>query len=349
MDKHRFDKGIKEKQMVEGQTNEQYAVHKDNTDHVSDHENETSGHHHHVDVEETSGARLLVTLILNLIIPVAQVIGGIFAHSVALISDATHNFSDLAAILIAYFAFRIGKKGASIRNTFGYRRAEVMAALINVVILIAAAVFIVYEAVARFHHPEAVLGRVVIVMAGIGILGNGFSAWLLHRGSEHSLNVRGAFLHMMGDLLTSVAVLVTGIVLLFKPWYWLDPVLSLLIVLFILKNCCSIFKDASGILMNATPKGMDVQKVKDYLENIPGVCGAHYLHAWNVSSSSIAFSCHVEVGNQLVSDTEALAQTIRHELYHRFGIDHPILQFETVQCGNGGVLCEVSGGDIPHT
>ncbi len=315
-----------------------------NVEHKHEQENETSGHHHHVDVEETSGARLLVTLVLNLIIPVAQVIGGVFAHSVALISDATHNFSDFAAILIAYFAFRIGKKGASVRSTFGYRRAEVMAALINVVILIAAAVFIVYEAIARFHHPEAVLGRVVILMAGIGILGNGFSAWLLHRGSKRSLNVRGAFLHMMGDLLTSVAVLVTGIVLLFKPWYWLDPVLSLLIVLFILKNCWSILKEATGILMNATPRGVDIEEIKGCLECVPGVCGAHYLHAWNVSSSSIAFSCHVQVDDQLVSDTETLAQTIRHELYHRFGIDHPILQFETVQCGNGGALCEIACG-----
>ena len=285
-----------------------------------------------------------MTLALNLIIPVAQVIGGVYAHSMALISDATHNFSDFVAILIAYVAHRIGRKGASVRNTFGYRRVEVMAAVINVGILIGASCFIVYEAVERFQHPQSVLGKVVIWLACVGIIGNGFSALLLHRGSEHNLNVRGAFLHMMGDFLTSVAVLVSGIVLLIKPWYWLDPLLSLVIVLFILKNCWSILKDASGILMNATPEGLNLEEIKDFLEQIPGVAGIHYLHAWNISASSIGFSCHVEVLNQLVSKTEKIGERIRHELFHRFGIDHPVLQFETGSCGNGGVLCEISCG-----
>ncbi len=299
---------------------------------------------HQMRVRGTSGARLLVTLVLNLIIPVAQVIGGLYAHSMALISDAAHNFSDFTAVLISYVAYRIGKREASARNTFGYRRVEIIAAMANVVILVGAAVFIVYEAIQRFQHPEAVLGHVVMWMATIGILGNGFSAWLLHRDAKHSLNVRGAFLHMVGDLLTSVLVLINGIILIFKPWYWLDPLLSILIVMFILKSCWSILKEASGILMNATPTGLNVQDVKDFLEQMPGVFGVHYLHAWNVSSSSIAFSCHVVVLDQPVSQTEGLAKTIRHELLHRFGIDHPILQFETAQCGNGGILCEISSG-----
>ena len=300
--------------------------------------------HHHVDVKDTSGSRLLFTLALNLIIPVAQVIGGVYAHSMALISDATHNFSDFVAILLAYIAHRIGKKGASFQNTFGYKRAEILAATINVAILIGASAFIVYEAVERFYHPESVFGKVVILLAGVGILGNGLSAWLLHRDSKHSLNVRGAFLHMIGDLLTSVMVLVSGTILLFKPWYWLDPLLSILIVLFILKNCWSILKASTGILMNATPEGLDLEEIKNFLEQIPGVCGIHYLHAWNISTSSIGFSCHVEVLDQRVSKTEAIGETIRHELFHRFGIDHPILQFETGTCGNGGVLCEISCG-----
>lgn len=300
--------------------------------------------HHHVDVQDTSGSRLLITLALNLVIPLAQVVGGAYAQSMALISDATHNFSDFAAILIAYFAHRLGQRGASLQNTFGYRRAEIAAAVVNVALLIAAAGFIAYEAYQRFQHPEPVLGSVVVLLAGVGILGNGFSAWLLHRGSKHNLNVRGAFLHMVGDLLMSVAVLANGLILMFKPWYWLDPLLSLLIVLFILKNCWTILKEASPILMNATPAGLHIQEVKECLEAIPGVCAVHYLHAWNVSSASIAFSCHVVVADQPVSRTEKLAERIRRELLHRFGIDHPILQFETVCCGNGALLCEMSCG-----
>ena len=325
------------------------CLHKDHLLQVGAHQNEShsqagSHHHDHVDVTETSGKRLLLTLALNFIIPVAQVVGGIISNSMALISDAIHNFSDFTAVLISYVAFRIGRKGAAPENTFGYRRAEVMAALINSAILVGASIFIVYEAVIRFLHPEPVIGGIVMILAGVGILGNGFSAWLLHRDSKDNLNIRGAFLHMMGDLLTSVVVLINGAILMFKPWYWLDPLLSLLIVVFILKNCWNIVKEATAVLMNATPKGIDIQKMKDFLENIPGVCAVHYLHAWNVSSSSIAFSCHVEVDDQAVSQTEVLGEKIRHELYHRFNIDHPILQFETTQCGNGGILCEISGG-----
>jgi len=311
-------------------------------DHGKEHAHGMPCTHHHVDVETTSGSRLLITMGLNFIIPVAQVVGGIYAGSVALISDATHNFSDFTAILVAYFAYLVGRKGASPRNTFGYKRAEVLAACFNIVILIGAAGFIIYEALHRFHHPEAVSGKLVMLIAGIGVVGNGFSALLLHRDAKHSLNVRGAFLHMLGDLLTSVVVLVNGLILVFKPWYWLDPMLSLVIVLFILKNCWSILKEAGVILMNATPKGLDIQKIRTFLEDFPGICNVHYLHAWNVSAASIAFSCHVVVDDQPVSQTAKLAESIRRKLAHRFGINHPILQFETATCGNGGLLCEMS-------
>ncbi len=299
--------------------------------------------HHHVDSIDTTGFRLLITLMLNFIIPVIQLIGGVYGRSMALISDATHNFSDFTAVLISYVAYRVGQRGASTKHTFGYWRAEIMAALLNVTILVGASVYIVYEACQRLFNPETVSGLVVVWIAGVGVIGNGLSAWLLHKDARHSLNVRGAFLHMLGDLFTSVAVLVGGVVLIFKPWYWLDPVLSLLIVYFIMKNCWGILKEAGGILMNATPAGINIEEVKEILEQISGVCGVHYLHAWNLSSSSIAFSCHIVVSDQLISDTETLAKTIRKTLLDRFGIDHPILQFETSQCGNGTILCACNG------
>lgn len=301
------------------------------------------GKHRHIDSIDSTGFRLLITLMLNFIIPVIQLIGGVYANSMSLISDATHNFSDFIAVLISYVGYRVGQRGASAKHTFGYWRAEIMAALLNVAILVGASVYIVYEASQRLFNPEPVTGLVVVWIAGVGVIGNGFSAWLLHKDAKHSLNIKGAFLHMVGDLLTSVAVLVGGMVLIFKPWYWLDPVLSLLIVYFILKNCWGILKEAGGILMNATPAGIDIEEVKETLEQISGVCGVHYLHAWNLSSSSIAFSCHIVVSDQPVSQTETLARTIRETLLNRFGIDHPVLQFETSQCGNGTILCEISG------
>jgi cation diffusion facilitator family transporter len=303
------------------------------------------GHHHAPAVDNQTGVRLLLTLGLNLLIPVAQIIGGVMANSVALISDATHNFSDFAAILVAYLAFRIARRGASVRNTFGYRRAEVLAALINVALLVGAAVVIVIEAVERLRNPAAVAEGIVMGLAAVGILGNGLSAWLLHRDAKHSLNVRGAFWHMVGDMLTSVAVLVSGVILYYRPWYWLDPVLSFVIVIFILKNCWAIAKESGLILMNSTPRHLDLEEVRRHLQELPEVCGVHYLHAWNVSSSSVAFSCHVVVPDQAVSRTEPLAEKIRRDLLESFGIDHPVLQFETAACGDGDLLCQLACGN----
>ena len=305
---------------------------------------ETGGAHGHEHGAPDEGPRLLITLGLNFIIPAIQIAGGFYAHSMALISDAVHNFSDFTAILIAYAAYRIGRRGPTARNTFGYRRAEIIAAFLNVGLLTGAVFFILYEAFLRLQNPHAVSGHIVAWVAGAGVLGNGFSAWMLHRDARHSLNVRGAFLHMIGDLLTSVAVVISGLVLIFKPWYWLDPVLSFLIAAFILKNCFSIFRESVAILMNATPKGLDLNQINTFLNQIPGVCGVHYLHAWNLSSKSVAFSCHVVVPDQPVSQAEALAKTIRQALLERFDIDHPVLQFETAQCGEGNIFCEISCG-----
>jgi cation diffusion facilitator family transporter len=301
-----------------------------------------NGHHHGPELQDASGSRLLVTLALNLLIPVAQIIGGLLANSVALISDAVHNFSDFTALLISYIAFRIGRRGATAFNTFGYRRAEIMAALINVLLLAGASGVILYHAAERFFQPQAVNGLVVIILAGVGVVGNGLSAWLLHRDAAHSLNVRGAFLHMVGDLLTSVVVLINGVLLMFYPWYWLDPLLSILIVAFILKNGWGLLKDSTAVLMNATPGHLSLEKVRDYLCHLPGILGVHYLHAWQVSSASTAFSCHVVVPDQPVSQTARLAENIKQELLQRFRIDHPVLQFETADCGRGTLLCEMA-------
>ena len=313
-----------------------------------------AGYHHGPPPEDTSGPRLLATLAMNLIIPTAQIIGGLMANSVALISDAMHNFSDFTALLISYGAYRIGRRGATVFNTFGYRRAEIMAALINVMLLAGASGVILYHAGQRFLHPQTVNGLIVIVLAGVGVVGNGLSAWLLHRDAAHSLNVHGAFLHMVGDLLTSVAVLINGLLLLYYPWYWLDPLLSVLIVIIILKNGWNLLKESTAVLMNATPGHLSLEKVRDYLCHLPGILNMHYLHAWQVSSSSTAFSCHVVVPDQPVSRTGQLSERIKHELLHRFRIDHPVLQFETADCGQGTLLCEMAcngviGGSISKT
>ena len=298
--------------------------------------------HAHASITGTTGMRLLIVLGLNLVIPIVQIIGGVRAHSMALISDAAHNFSDFAAVLIAYVANRIGARGASAYFTFGYRRAEILAAALNVLILSAVAAFIVYEGISRVFHPESVQADLVIAVASIGVLGNGISAWLLHRDSGHNLNIKGAFLHMLGDLFTSVAVIVNGIILIYKPWYWLDPALSILIAFFIIRNCWAVLKEAVCILMNGTPSGLDLTRIKKFLESMPGILNVHYLHAWNLCSSSVAFSCHVVVPDQQLSEIDDISRNMRNKLMERFGIDHPILQFETGQCGDGNLFCGLS-------
>lgn len=299
------------------------------------------GHDHGLPGLETTGGRLLLTLVINLVIPVAQVAGGLLANSMALISDALHNFSDFLALLIAYVADSIGKRPPSAKNTFGYQRAEILSAALNVLTLAVAAGVIVYGAVDRLLHPQAVQGGMVALIAALGVAGNGYSAVLLHRDSKNNLNIRAAFLHMVGDALTSVAVLVNGVILMFAPWTFLDPLLSLVISALILKSCWGVLREAGLILMNATPLGLDVEEVRAALQAVPGVVGVHHLHAWNISSSSIGFSCHIVVRDQPVSHTAGLSGELRRMLWSGFRIDHPIFEFETGECGESGAFCGV--------
>lgn len=299
-----------------------------------------SGHHHNHSSLDTTGRRLLLALVLNIVIPAVQIVGGVMANSMALISDASHNFSDSLSLFIAFLANRMSKKEATVSHTFGYHRAEILAAVANVGLLVAASGIILYEAGKRLFTPETVSGELVLILAFVGIIGNGFSAWLLHHDSKENLNVRGAFLHMLGDLLTSVVVACGGLILMFRPISWLDPVLSIAIALFILKNCWAIVKEAVLILMNATPASLDLHAVKEAIEGLPAVSNVHYIHAWHISTAQTALSCHVVlVEDQPVSSTEKLNASISALLSSRFDIRHPVIQFETSPCGSGDLLC----------
>ncbi|HDL90400.1 MAG TPA: cation diffusion facilitator family transporter [Thermodesulforhabdus norvegica] len=306
---------------------------------------ETHNHylHHHTQLEATTLSddkrTIFAVIIINLVIPVVQVIGGLFANSMAIISDAVHNFSDFTSLIIAYIALTLASKKATPTYTFGFRRAEVIAAFANVFLLLGVCTVIVKEAIRHFLSGGAVVAPTVIALAVVGIVGNGLCAWLLHRRSQSSLNIRSAFLHMLADFLTSIAVCLEGIVLLFRPWYWLDVVLSFAIVGFILKNCWGIVSDAIHILMNAAPKHIDLTKVKRILEKLPGVEDVHDLHAWSISSSSTGFSCHIVVPDCPLSELEKLKDKIQEILFDRFQVDHPVIQFETTGCGKCSLIC----------
>ncbi|MEJ2037942.1 MAG: cation diffusion facilitator family transporter [Desulfosarcinaceae bacterium] len=300
-----------------------------------------SHNHNHA---ETFGRHLLLSMLINLLIPAAQMVGGLLAGSVALISDAVHNLGDFTALLVAFVANKVGRTGPSVRHTFGLRRMEIFAAVINAALLGGAAAYIAVEAMGRLSRPAPVAVDLVAYLALAGIVGNGLSAWLLHKDSEKNLNARGAFLHMVGDLLTSVAVLVGALAMQFMNIPWLDPVLSLAIVAYIILNCFWLLKDAVHVLMNGTPRGLDLEAVKTELETLSQVEGIHYLHAWSMGNQSVAMTCHVVVPDQLISATETLSKAICEKLLERFGIDHPVLQFETRPCGKGALLCQMACG-----
>ncbi|MBI4763275.1 MAG: cation transporter [Deltaproteobacteria bacterium] len=295
--------------------------------------------HHDPNPVTSWGKRLFVTMMMNLVIPLVQIVAGILAGSMALISDALHNLSDFISIVISYAALKIGQREPSLSQTFGYRRVEVVAAVFNVAILFGAAFYITVEGWVRLRNPSVIQGNLVIGAALLGIAANGISTWLLHAGAKENLNMRGAFLHMLTDTLTSVGVALLGVLWLFRPWYWLDPIVSWAIVVLILYNGWGILKESLLILMNATPPGIDLRAIQKEVEALEGIEGLHHLHVWNPSSGTIALAAHVIVPDQMLGQIDDLAKKVRDLLLSKFNIDHPILQFESGACGSKELLC----------
>lgn len=309
-----------------------------------------STHHHsnHNSAETSWGKRLVVSMVMNLIIPIVQIYGGIVAGSMALISDALHNLSDFISLVINYAALIIGKRGPTDKHTFGFKRVEIFATLISVGLLYGAGFYIAVEAWRRFQEPQPIAGQLVIWIALFGFVGNIISALMLHAGSKENLNMKSAFLHMLTDAFTSLGVVALGILWLFKPWYWLDPLLSWIIVAMILYSGWGLLKDSILILMNATPHGIDLEEIRKTLEAVDGIKEIHDLHIWNPAAESIALAVHITVPDQMLGKVDELAQKVRLILSKKFKIDHPTLQFESNTCNNGQLLCSVAGKGHKH-
>ena len=306
-------------------------------------------HHDHTDSPDVSwGRRLIATMIMNLIIPAVQIAGGILSGSMALISDALHNLMDFVSVLISYAALRIGRRGPSLEQTFGYRRLEVLGAVLNVALLFGAGFYILFESWGRLQAPRPIEGAIVIGAALIGFAANLAATLLLRSGARVNLNMRGAFLHMLTDALTSLGVAVLGVIWLYRPWYWLDPLVSTLIVGMILYSGWDILKEALGILMNATPPGIDLRSIKREVESLDGIEEMHHLHVWSMSSGQVALAAHILVKDQMLSRVDDLADRVRERLRHRFGIHHPVLQFETRAYEETGLLCCAPFDHPPH-
>ncbi|MBH5319092.1 cation transporter [Paenibacillus sp. GSMTC-2017] len=283
------------------------------------------GHHHH---GPNNKAGLLIALIITSGIMFLEFFGGLITNSLALLSDSGHMLSDAAALALSLAAMYIAAKAATRKKTFGYHRFEVLAALLNGVTLFVIAGFIIAEAIERFNEPPTVASGSMMIIASIGLLANLASAWFLIRKGDvkGNLNVRSAYLHVLGDALGSVGAIVAGLLMQLFSWYIADPIISVVVALLILKGAWGIIRSTIHILMEGTPESINVEKVKTTLLIIDGVKDVHDLHIWTVTSGIDSLSCHLLIEDQ--ADSQLILQQAIKELEEKFQLQHTTIQIE---------------------
>lgn len=293
-------------------------------------------HHHHD--HSISGGKLLFSVILNLVITLAQFIGGLLSGSLALLSDALHNFSDVMSLIISYYAHRLSHRPQNIRQTFGFKRAEILAALFNASVLIAVSVYLIIESVNRFLHPQAVASLWVIGLAILGIVVNGLSAWLLHRDAHSNLNIRSAYLHLVGDLMTSFAVLFGGVLIYLYNWTWIDPLLSLLISIYLIRSSFGIVKESTGMLMQFSPAHIPVEAIVEKVRVFEAIESIHHIHLWQLDDESVFLEARLNFHEDLsLSKTSSILHALEHTL-EEMGIGHTTFQCEVGKNGRAAIL-----------
>lgn len=279
---------------------------------------------------QLSGKKLFISIILNISITVAQFIGGIISGSLSLLSDAVHNLSDVISLIISYIAnILTNRKKQTSQQTFGYKRAEIVAAFINSASLIVIAVFLAFEAVKRLKNPVELESNIVIALALLAIFANGFSVLLLKNDAHHNLNMKAAYLHLLSDMLTSVAVLIGGLLMKFFQIYWLDGVLTIIISLYLLFMSWHIFRDSLYILMLFTPKHIKIEDIQKEIIKIDGVKNMHHVHIWQLNDSELHFDAHIEFKKDIsLSEFDIKCKEIEKVLSEKFDIHHSFLQPE---------------------
>lgn len=261
---------------------------------------------------------------------IIEVIGGLLTNSLALLADAGHMLSDSISLGVAFLAFTLGEKVANHAKTYGYKRFEILAAVFNGVTLVIIALYIFYEAAQRFMNPPEVASKGMLLVAFIGLLVNLLVAWLLLRGGDtkENLNLRAAFLHVLGDLLGSVGAITAALLIMFFNWGWADPLASVIVAILVLISGWRVTKDAIHILMEGTPRNVDLHDIINTMKDIPGILDIHDLHVWSITSGQNALSCHAVVDEDLsIQDSQTLLRSIEHNLEH-MGINHVTVQME---------------------
>ena len=290
-------------------------------------------HSHGAGNEAAQGGKLGLSILITSLTLVAEVVGGILTGSLALLSDAAHVFLDIFALALSWGAIRLASRAASDRHTYGFHRMKVLAAFINGATLVLVAAGILREAVIRFGHPEPVIAGPMLIVAVIGLAANLVVALVLGGHDHEDLNTRAAFLHVIGDALSSVGVIVAGLVILFTGWTWIDPLVSVLIALIILSGAFRVLKEALHILNEGAPEDARAGEVSAAMREVGGVLEIHDLHIWTVGPDYKALTAHALLSDRSLSETAAVMHELKELLAHRFGLEHTTIQFECANCG----------------
>jgi cobalt-zinc-cadmium efflux system protein len=295
-----------------------------------------SEHHHHHNV---SGKNLFITIVLNLIITLSQIVGGIFSGSLALLSDALHNFSDVLALVLTYWTNKISNRDKNNYKTFGYKRAEILATLFNSATLIAIALYLIFESVEKFINPQSVDSILVIGLGVLSIILNAVSVLLIKDGAEENMNVKAAYLHLLTDVMTSVAVVGGGLLMYYFELFWVDPLISLLIAFYLIKVSYSLLMESINILMQGTPAHIDIEKIKEGVEEFEEVSNIHHLHIWRLNDHDIHLEAHIDFKkNLLLKEVNDISKKIEEYLHSNYHISHITLQAEYDSCKNKNLL-----------
>ncbi|WP_309608167.1 cation diffusion facilitator family transporter [Flavobacterium sp.] len=285
--------------------------------------------HVHIHKHEVKGKNLIYSILLNILITASQIVGGIFSGSLALISDALHNFSDVLTLVFSLYANKLSKRKASLNHTFGYKRAELIAAFVNASTLIIVALFLIYGAIGRFFEPKTIESNLVIWLSILGIAVNGFSALLLKKDAEHNLNMKSAYLHLFTDMMASVAVLIGGLLMKYFGWFWVDSVMTILIAIYLIVVGIDLIKTSTKILMLFTPDHIDIKEIVREVHKIDGVNKLHHIHIWNLNDDELHLEAHLDCSEDIkMSEFNILLDKVEQVLFHQFHINHINIQPE---------------------
>ncbi|WP_417872306.1 cation diffusion facilitator family transporter [Xanthomarina gelatinilytica] len=285
--------------------------------------------HHTHSYKDVKDRNLLISIFLNVLITAAQIIGGLVSGSLALLSDALHNFSDVISLIVSFVASKLSKQKASINRTFGYKRAEILAAFVNAATLVVVAVLLIIEAVKRFQEPQEIASNLVIWLALIAIFANGFSVLLLKKDSKSNINIRSAYLHLLTDMLASVAVLIGGLLMKFYQIFWVDSLLTFLIALYLIYVGYDLLKTSTKMLMLFTPDHINIKEVVRVVNQLPKVKKLHHVHIWNLSDDELHLEAHLDLEENISTrDFNELLLEIERVLHDQFNINHVTIQPE---------------------